>query len=346
MLNATNDNAFVAKLDPSASGSASLLYSTYLGGSDGDAGNGIAVDSSGHAYVIGDASSADFPLVNPIKGSNAAGRNASFVAELDPSASGAASLLFSTYFGGTNVEYGSGVAVDRSGNAYVVGQTGSTDFPVTSGAYQSSLAGSTDAFVAKILFCSAPPAITIINPTAIDYTLNETEQAAYTCSSTCSTIVSCTGTVPNGNDIDTASVGAKTFTVNATDTAGNTNTVAINYNVGYGVCALYDQSVAVHLGATIPIKLQLCDAAGTDVSSSGVVVHATGLKLISTSTPADVEDSGNSNPDDDFRFDSTLGATGGYIFNLKTSDLSSGTWGLSFTATGDPVAHSASFAVK
>ena len=190
------------------------------------------------------------------------------------------------------------------------------------------------------------PAITITNPTATDYTLNETEQAVYTCSSACSTISICTGTVANGNDIDTASVGAKTFTVNATDAAGNANSVTVNYSVSYGICALYDPSKGVHLGATIPIKLQLCDAAGTDVSSSSVVVQATGLTLTSSSTPADVEDTGNANPDDDFRFDSTLGVTGGYIFNLDTSDLSQGTWAMSFTASGDPVTHTTNFGVE
>ena len=78
------------------------------------------------------------------------------------------------------------------------------------------------------------------------------------------------------------------------------------------------QEVAVHSGATIPIKLQLCDGSGNDLSSSSIVVHASSVTQIFTSASSAVENAGNSNPDDNFRFDATLGSTGGYIFNLKT----------------------------
>ena len=143
--------AFVAKLDPSASGAASLLYSTYLGGSYCDVGRGIAVDSAGNAYVTGYTLSNDFPTLNAFQSTkNKNGSNNAFVAKLNPSASGAASLLYSTYLGGSVEDIGQGIAVDSSGDAYVTGSTGSSDFP-TSNAYQNTLNSTGgNAFVAKL----------------------------------------------------------------------------------------------------------------------------------------------------------------------------------------------------
>jgi hypothetical protein len=99
----------------------------------------------------------------------------------------------------------------------------------------------------------------------------------------------------------------------------------------YAICPLYDQSKAHKAGATAPIKLQLCDAAGANLSSAAIVVNATGLVKLDGTASANVEDSGNANPDADFRYDEELG---GYIYNLSTQGLSSGTWQLSFTVDG------------
>jgi YVTN family beta-propeller protein len=122
--------------------------------------------------------------------------------------------------------------------------------------------------------------------------------------------------------------------------------IALKVSPHYGVCLLYDPTKAVHSGATLPIKLQLCDANGNDLSSSSVILHATGITQTSTSISGTVENSGNSNPDNDFRFDSTLGSTGGYIFNLKTTGLTTGTYNLNFTVSGDSFVYAASFQVK
>ena len=162
-------NAFVTELDPSASGAASLLYSTYLGGNAADYGYGIAVDSSDNAYVTGTAESTDFPTLNGFQSncpsaSSPNGCQAAFVAKLNPSASGAASLLYSTYLGGSGGsnggDSGSSIAVDSAGLAYVTGTARSTDFP-TLNAFQSTLNGVEDAFVAKL-----SPATPIPTPTA------------------------------------------------------------------------------------------------------------------------------------------------------------------------------------
>ncbi len=99
----------------------------------------------------------------------------------------------------------------------------------------------------------------------------------------------------------------------------------------YVACPLYDQTKAHKAGATVPIKLQLCDASGSNLSSGAIVVNAAGLTYLDGTASALVEDSGNANPDADFRYDEELG---GYVFNLSTADLSSGTWQLHFTVDG------------
>jgi hypothetical protein len=117
-------------------------------------------------------------------------------------------------------------------------------------------------------------------------------------------------------------------------------------SVTYLVCVLFDQTKAVKSGATIAIKLQLCDANGVNLSSPGIAVIATSLIQVSSNAPAAIEDPGNSNPDNNFRFDPTLGGPGGYVFNLKTTGLAAGTWRLMFVAGTDPVTHFVDFQVR
>jgi hypothetical protein len=124
----------VTKLN--ATGSA-LVYSTYLGGGRSkksptySGGAGVAVDSSGNAYVTGWTNSTTFPTKNALQTTNAGGFDA-FVTVLNPSGSG---LLFSTYLGDDD---GYGIALDSAGNAYVGGGTGSSNFPTTPGVYQTT----------------------------------------------------------------------------------------------------------------------------------------------------------------------------------------------------------------
>jgi hypothetical protein len=135
-------DVFVAKLSPAGN---SLIYSTYLGGSSFDLGFGIAVDSSGSAYVTGRTFSGNFPTRNPYQGTNA-GDWDTFVARLSAAGN---SLIYSTYLGGSDYEQGQGIAVDASGSAYVTGETFSSDFP-TKNAYQVTYAGNADAFVSRL----------------------------------------------------------------------------------------------------------------------------------------------------------------------------------------------------
>jgi hypothetical protein len=117
-------------------------------------------------------------------------------------------------------------------------------------------------------------------------------------------------------------------------------------NVSYGICLLYDPTKAVKSGGTYPIKIQLCELDGTNASSADVTVTALGVSLTSSSIMGDVIAAGEANPDDNFRFDPTLGTGGGYIYNLKTTGLTTGTYNLYFTAEGDPLQHTVQFRVK
>ncbi len=134
-------NAFALKLNPAGS---AFVYSTYLGGSNYDMGNAIAVDSAGNAYIAGDTYSTDFPVLRPVQ-STLRGLADAFVTKLTP----AGALSFSTFLGGSNNEHAGGVAVDSSGNVYVAGGTFSANFP-TAGAIQVGLAGGENGFVSKI----------------------------------------------------------------------------------------------------------------------------------------------------------------------------------------------------
>ena len=194
------------------------------------------------------------------------------------------------------------------------------------------------------------PDITITTPlVGAIYTVNQSVAANYSC--TGNYVVNCLGPAPSGSPIDTSSVGTKSFQVNATVSSGPSAVETVSYKVGvvYNTdgCLLYDWTKSVKKGAAYPIKLQVCDAAGKNLSAPNIVLHAVAPpKKMDNSPDGPIIYAGNANPDFDFRFDSTLGVGGGYIYNLKTTGLSSGTWKLYFTITGDPDTHSALFNVK
>ena len=137
-------DAFVTKL--SADGS-SLAYSTYLGGSSNEEGGGIAVDTTGAAYITGTTYSSDFPTSSGALDTSLGGVTNAFVTKLGADGT---SLDYSTYLGGSSVDYARGIAVDAAGATYVTGATSSSDFPTTSGAFNNSLGGTADGFVAKL----------------------------------------------------------------------------------------------------------------------------------------------------------------------------------------------------
>ena len=140
-----SSDAFVTEVNFSGT---ALIYSTYLGGTQADTAQGIQLDSSGNAYVAGYTFSTDFPTMNPVQAANEGNADA-FVSEVSPMGT---SLVFSTYYGGNAQDRAFGIALDSSANIYVAGNTLSTDFPTTAGAFQpnSKYGGNGDAFVLKL----------------------------------------------------------------------------------------------------------------------------------------------------------------------------------------------------
>jgi hypothetical protein len=138
-------NGFVTIVNPAGT---SITLSTYIGGSNFDVAQGVALDLAGNVYVTGVTNSSDFPVVNPVQaalGGTALGRDA-FVVKIDPQR---ARIAYATYLGGEGDDEGRGIAVDLIGSAYVIGRTVSDHFPVVN-ALQPDRAGDVDAFFTKI----------------------------------------------------------------------------------------------------------------------------------------------------------------------------------------------------
>ncbi len=133
-------DVFVVKLNPSGS---ALDYATFLGGVGDEMGNGVAVDAAGNAYVTGATASANFPATKTFTATSS-GAFAAFVVKLDPAAS---TLVYATFLSNTGPDSGRAIAVDSAGNAYVMGMTASFDFPTTDG---TRLKGLSDAFIVKL----------------------------------------------------------------------------------------------------------------------------------------------------------------------------------------------------
>lgn len=142
--NGGSQDAFVAKID--ATGTV-LSYATYLGGSAGDKGKGIAVDDSGNAYITGETSSSDFPTTAGAYDQTIGFYGAdAFVCKLNSTGT---ALVYSTFLGGSSSDSADAIAVDGSGNAIVVGGC-SVGFPTTTGVFDASYNGGGEAFVSKI----------------------------------------------------------------------------------------------------------------------------------------------------------------------------------------------------
>ncbi len=156
---ASSNAGFLTKLDTNASGAASLLYSTFLGPAGFAEGRALAVDETGKAYVTGNTNSTSTNFTSPgaFQTVFGGGTADAFVAKFDTTLSGAASRIYSTYLGGSDQDFGGNaaargskaIAIDAAGNAYVTGQTRSTNFP-THDAVQPANAGYVDAFLTKL----------------------------------------------------------------------------------------------------------------------------------------------------------------------------------------------------
>ena len=148
---------FLSKIDPTLTGSGSLVYSTYLGGSAPASGvtvgGGIAVDTSSTSpsvLITGGTSFTDMPVVNASQGTNAGGIDA-FVAKFIPTNASGTEQIYLTYLGGSGDDIGNGIAVDAGGSAYVTGSTTSSNLPTAgTGPFQPASGGGSDAFLVKL----------------------------------------------------------------------------------------------------------------------------------------------------------------------------------------------------
>ncbi|MBX3080221.1 MAG: SBBP repeat-containing protein [Anaerolineae bacterium] len=221
-------DAFVAKLNANGNG---LLHSTYLGGTNSDAGYGIAVDSVGNAYVTGYTSSSNFPIFNALQ-DTLGNQSDAFVTKLGSNNSG---LSYSTYLGGDDIDYAYGVAVDGSGNAYVTGITASLNFPIYN-PLQGSYNYNADGFVTKINDSSRIETIGIFRPSVATFYLrnsNTTGFADRTLTFGASTDFPIAGDW-NGDGIDTPGVYRQS-TGQFFLTDSTTNPAALTYSLVLGI---------------------------------------------------------------------------------------------------------------
>ncbi|HPG38882.1 MAG TPA: SBBP repeat-containing protein [bacterium] len=164
-----NQDAFLFKLD--ADGKA-LVYSTYLGGAEKDGGRGVVVDKSGKAYITGCTKSTNFPVTADAYDKSFNGAGTEQWAWGDPfllvmNAEGS-NIEYCTYIGGSADEEAYGIAMDQQGGVYLCGVTSSANFPATPGAFDRSLSGGCNCYVAKFQFSSAQPAIDYLGQTPPD----------------------------------------------------------------------------------------------------------------------------------------------------------------------------------
>jgi hypothetical protein len=171
-------DAFVSKLNSTGT---ALIYSTYIGGGLSDYGNSIAIDSSGNAYITGYTNSTDFDITPGAFQTTKGGLILShdvFVTKLNSTGNG---LIYSTYIGGSNNEEGRGIAIDGSGNAFIMGFTTSNDFPTTLGAFQTIHGGGTlDVFVTKLDIGGNTSVETLINKEALFSIFPNPNKGAFT----------------------------------------------------------------------------------------------------------------------------------------------------------------------
>jgi hypothetical protein len=162
--------AFITLVDTTMSGNSSVAYSTFFGGTGSDTGFGIQADANGNAYVVGITQSLDFPITPFVLPSSLPNPNGSpFIVKLSPKGNGTADRIYASYFGGTgdgaNPDQGFAIAVDSHGNAYITGVTSSADMPTTAGAFQTTLKGTSDAFVAKLPLLLP----VVVSPASLDF---------------------------------------------------------------------------------------------------------------------------------------------------------------------------------
>jgi hypothetical protein len=186
---------------------------------------------------------------------------------------------------------------------------------------------------------TTPPSITITSPTSGPYIVGQTIVADYSCSDATSGVASCTGPVATGSSFPAGALGTHTFTVNAQDNAGNTQSVAVTYSVQYGVQLYYKPPLAANSGSTIPIKLALLayvNGTLTNVSSSSLRIQALCVVPVgSLSCGASPTIDYQAGTPQYFTYMPKLDQGIGYQFNVQTLKTMLGTYQLLFRVAGE-----------
>jgi Pro-kumamolisin, activation domain len=185
------------------------------------------------------------------------------------------------------------------------------------------------------------PSITIATPAATQYILNQAVASSYSCADGGSGLATCVGPVASGSPIDTATVGTKTFTVNATDKVANAGAQSVSYDVTYKICLQYDPTKPTN-GRAENITLQLCDVNDVNVSNMSITVTAVAVD----GNPALAKSLGGLNPGNLFLYGPGTSPGASYLYVLDTQGLGVGAHVLTFQVQGDPIVHAAPFILK
>ena len=292
-------DAFVTEVNAQGT---KLVYSTFLGGSDSEGANAIAIDSSGAAVVGGGTNSTNFPMANPVQ-STYAGNTDAFLTRVVP---GGCGITLSTYLGGHSTDIATGVALDSGGNAYLTGRTSSNDFTLGPNPYQGATGGAFDAFVTRLNNIVAPALCFSAN------TLTFSPQAVSTTSATQ------TLTITNGGSADLSITS-----VAATGDFGQTNTCGSSLAVGSN-CTVTVTFSPTSSGSR-PGSISITDNAGGSPQSVALAGTGTDFGMSVSPPSASVSSGGAAN------YTLTLTPISGYN---STVDL---------TCTGAPASGTCSF---
>jgi hypothetical protein len=272
-----SDDAFLTKINPAGS---ALVYSTYLGGSSGDSGYSIAVNS-GNAYVTGTTFSSNFPTANPLQGTIRATQDA-FVTRVNAAGS---ALVYSTFLGGTGGEAAYGIAVDSTGSAYLAGATFSPNFP-TANPFQSTVKGATDGFVTKLNAAGSALVYSTylggnVDEIASDIALDSSGNAYVTGSTTSANFPTASALQnANGGSVDafvTKFNAAGTSLLYSTYLGGN----AADYGIGVALDSSGNASIAGETNSSnFPIANAVQTAYGGNRDAFVMKLNAAGAALI------------------------------------------------------------------
>jgi hypothetical protein len=199
------------------------------------------------------------------------------------------------------------------------------------------------------------PAIVITRPASANYTIGEVVLASYACSDGGSSVKTCLGTAATGAPIETSSAGPKVFTVSASDQVGNASSASVSYAVTYAVCAQFDKTKPFKGGSDVHVLVQICDAAGRNLSASSITLTADSLVHIESNTIFKPEGQGK-NANGVFRFVGSNDPDPGegaeevkrpfYRFDLKSPKSPVGDYRFTFKVSGDPVLHEVQFTLR